>query len=140
MNISGEARILKDDRGVYKTTLVSTDINKETGEEEKIFMKINVGFKKGFEIKNKTKINITDGFITFFRIETGEVDEDGNLKRPIYKYFPKLVIMDFEIIEEGIDEVYSSKPKKVVGNDSSDNGIYQDLYESSNVGFDELPF
>ncbi len=136
MNISGEARILKDDRGIYKTTLVSTDTNKETGEEEKIFMKINVGFKKGVEVKNKTKINITDGFITFFRIETGEVDEDGNLKQPIYKYFPKLVIMDFEVLEEGIDEVYSSKPKKAVETNSSDN--MGEFYTAEDM--DILPF
>ncbi len=138
MNISGEARILKDDRGVYKTTLVSTDSNKETGEEEKIFMKINVGFKKGVEVKNKTKINITNGFITFFRIDTGEVDEDGNLKRPIYKYFPKLVIMDFEVLEDGVDEVYSSKPKKTVEsnfNDDTFGEYYPDTYSE-----DTLPF
>ena len=135
MNISGEARILKDDRGIYKTTLVNTDINKETGEEEKMFMKINVGFKKGVEVKNKTKINITNGFITFFRIDTGEIREDG---KPDYKYFPKLVIMDFEIVEDGIDEVYSSKSKKTIESDSNDNDIsefYPDTYSD-----DELPF
>ena len=135
MNISGEARILKDDRGVYKTTLVSTDSNKETGEEEKIFMKINVGFKKGVEVKNKTKINITNGFITFFRIDTGEVREDG---KPDYKYFPKLVIMDFEVIEDGIDEVYSSKPKKASESNFSNDtfgGYYPDTYSE-----DTLPF
>ena len=135
MNISGEARILKDDRGVYKTTLVSTDINKETREEERIFMKINVGFKKDVEVKNKTKINITNGFLTFFRINTGKVKEDG---KPDYKYFPKLVIMDFEIVEDGIDEVMSSKPKKAVENDSDANEIdefYPDTYSD-----DELPF
>ena len=135
MNISGEARILKDDRGIYKTTLVSTDTNKETGEEEKIFMKINVGFKKGIEVKNKTKINITNGFITFFRIDTGEVREDGKTD---YKYFPKLVIMDFELIEDGIDEVYSSKSKKNVESDSR----YSDEVETNYIpdDFDELPF
>ena len=135
MNISGEARILKDDRGVYKTTLVNTDTNKETGEEEKIFMKINVGFKKGFEVKNKTKINITNGFITFFRIDTREVKEDGKTD---YKYFPKLVIMDFEIVEDGVDEVMSSKPKKVVENDFSDDtfgGYYPETYSEDMLLF-----
>ena len=46
MNITGEIRILKDDRGIYKTTLVTTETNKETQEDVKAFMKINVGFKK----------------------------------------------------------------------------------------------
>ena len=135
MNISGEARILKDDRGVYKTTLVSTDNNKETGEEEKIFMKINVGFKKGVEVKNKTKINITNGFITFFRIDTGEVREDGKTD---YKYFPKLVIMDFEILEKGVDEVMFSKPKKTVESNSHYSDEAETSYMSDDI--DVLPF
>ena len=135
MNISGEARILKDDRGIYKITLVNTEINKETGEEEKTFMKINVGFKKGIELKNKTKINIINGFITFFRVETGEVKENG---KPDYKYFPKLVVMDFEILEDGIDEVMSYKPKKAVKTNSG----YSDEVETSYVSddFEILPF
>ena len=133
MNVSGEARILKDDRGVYKTTLATKVIN-ENGEEKTIFTKVNVGFKKGFEVKNKTKINITNGFLTFFRIPTEETKEDGTV---INKDFLKVMIMDFEVLEEGTDEVYSSKPKKAVENNSSDNEIgefYPDTYS------DELPF
>ena len=135
MNISGETRILKDDRGIYKTTLVNTEINKETGEEEKMFMKINVGFKKGVEVKNKTKINIINGFLTFFRIDTGEVREDG---KPDYKCFPKLVIMDFEVLEEGTDEAMSSKPKKSIENNSNANMV--DEFYPNTYFDDELPF
>ena len=134
MNISGEARILKDDRGIYKTTLVSTDTNKETGEEEKIFMKINVGFKKGVEVKNKTKINITNGFLTFFRIPTEETREDGTT---INKDFLKIVIMDFEILEEGVDEVMSSKPKKTVKSNSNDDEMGE-FYPTED--YSDLPF
>lgn len=130
MNVTGEARILKDDRGVYKTTLVTTETNKETQEEEKAFMKINVGFKKDVEVKNKTKINIKDGFLTFFRIATGETYDNG---KPIYNYFPKLVIMDFDVIEEGIDETYQTKDYSASQTNFSDDtlGGYDDS---------ELPF
>ena len=133
MNISGEARILKDDRGIYKTTL-ATKVIDENGEEKTIFTKVNVGFKKGVEVKNKTKINITNGFLTFFRIPTEETREDGTT---INKDFLKIVILDFEVIEDGIDEVYSSKPKKAVKSDFSDNEM-GDFYPAEDI--DILPF
>lgn len=133
MNITGEARILKDDRGVYKTTLVTTETNKETQEEEKAFMKINVGFKKDVEVKNKTKINIKDGFLTFFRIATGEIYDNG---KPVYNYFPKLVIMDFDVIEEGTDEVYQTKDYTATQNNFSDDSM--EAYYSETI--DDLPF
>lgn len=132
MNISGETRILKDDKGVYKTTLVTKEINAETNEEESIFMKIHVGFRKGVDVKNKTKIIIKDGFITFFRIATGNTYDNGT---PEYKYYPKLIIMDFDIIEDGVDENQPSKKYSNVQNDFDEEGI--NGYYS---GSDELPF
>lgn len=131
MNISGETRILKDDRGVYKTTLVTSETNKETGEEEKVFMKINVGFRKGVEVKNKTKINVKEGFISFFRVDTGDFYEDG---RPIYKYFPKFIVMDFDIVEDGVDEVQQTKDYSGTSNNFSDDSFGG--YSNS----DDLPF
>ena len=134
MNITGETRILKNDRGIYKTTLVGKEINKETNEEERIFMQINVGFRKGVELKNKTKINVKDGFITMFRVPTDELKDDGT---PRYKYFPKFMIMDFDIVEEGVDEVQTSRKQSNTQNDFSDNSLGFDNYYSSD---DELPF
>lgn len=133
MNITGEIRILKDDRGIYKTTLVTTETNKETQEDVKAFMKINVGFKKDVEVKNKTKINIKDGFLTFFRIATGEVYDNG---KPVYSYFPKLVIMDFDIIEEGIDETYQTKDYSTTQTNFSDD-TFEGYYSDTT---DDLPF
>jgi len=132
MNITGETRILKDDKGVYKTTLVSKELNAETNEEETIFMKVHVGFRKGVEVKNKTKINIKDGFISFFRVATGNTYDNGV---PEYKYYPKLVVMSFETIEEGIDEVQQTKKYSNTQNDFSEDGI-TGYYSSS----DDLPF
>lgn len=135
MNITGEVKILKDDRGVYKTTLVGKEVNPETNEEEKIFMQVNVGFRKGIEVKNKTKINIKDGFISLYRIATDEVKEDGT---PKYKYFPKFMIMDFDIVEDGIDEV---QPSKRASNNSNNQKHYdEDTFSSYYSSDDELPF
>lgn len=129
MNITGEMRILKDDRGVYKTTLVTTETNRTTNEEEKIFMKINAGFRRGVELKNKTKINVKEGFMTFFRIATNETYEDG---KPIYKYFPKIMIMDFDIVEDGVDEVQQTKEYS--------NESYSNINEIFTTPVDDLPF
>ncbi len=94
--------IQKDDRGVCKVILANKKIN-ENGEEELEFMKVLVKFRKGVEVKNKAKIDIKDGFLTFFRVQ----EEDGK------RDFPKLMVMDFDTLEEGIDEPYVYKPKEV---------------------------
>lgn len=133
MNITGQVTILKDDKGTYRLSIANKEIQ-ENGEEQTIFMRINVGFRKGVEVKNKTKINIKDGFLTFFRINTGNVYEDGS---PEYKKFPKIMIMDFDVIEEGTDEVYQSKEySNTQSNFSNDafGGYYPD------TSSDELPF
>lgn len=130
MNVTGETRILKDDRGVYKTTLASKEFNVETNEEESIFMKINVGFRKGIELKHKTKINIKDGFLTLFRVPTGNTYEDGNKE---YRYFPKLIVLDFDIVEDGVDEVYSKK-------DYSNNQNSSNEFDYYSGTIDDLPF
>lgn len=134
MNITGEIKILKDDRGIYKTTLVGREINPDTNEEEKIFMQVNVGFRKGVELKNKTKINVKDGFVSMFRVSTDELKEDGT---PKYKYFPKFVVMDFDVVEEGIDEVQQSRKTSNTQNNFSDENTGFDTYFSSS---DDLPF
>ncbi len=105
MNITGQTRILKNDKGVYKIALANKEAG-ENGEEKTIFMNINIGFKKGVELKNKSKIDIKNGFLTFYQIETDEEDENG---KKIVKRFPKIMVMDFELLEEGTDELQKTK-------------------------------
>lgn len=131
MNIIGQATILKDDKGIYRLALVNKE-QQENGETQTIFMRINVGFRKGVELKNKTKINIKDGFLTFFRMATGNTYEDGKLE---YKKFPKIMIMDFEVLEEGTDEVYHSKDYSDTQSNFSNDSVGE-FYPSE----DELPF
>lgn len=93
--------IRKDERGVCKTTSTQKYIDGETGEEKMDFMNVLVSFKKGVEVKNKARIKVLNGFLTHIRIETNEIDEND---KPIIKRMPKIMIMDFELLEEGIDE------------------------------------
>lgn len=133
MKIVGEALILKDDRGVYKTSLANKELN-ENNEEETIFMRINVGFRSGVSVKHKTKINIKDGFLTFFRIPTENSEGEKE-----YKRFPKIIVMDFDVIQEGVDEVYHTKnysENQEENNTSEDIGEISEYYPEP----DDLPF
>lgn len=132
MQITGQATIFKNDKGVYKLSVMNKEI--QDGEEKTVFMPINVSFKKGVEVKNKTKIDIKDGFLTFFKIDTGEVYDDGN---PIYKKFPKIKVMDFEVIEEGIDEVQQSKEYSNNTQSNISDDVFGGYYPDNT---DDLPF
>ena len=81
MKISGETMIFKNDKGYYETSISN---KKEDGTYENMYVSVN--FKKGLEVENKTKINILDGFISFFKTKEG---------------LPKikLVILSFEKVE-----------------------------------------
>ena len=128
MNITGEIRVLKDERGIYKTTL-STKETGENGEENKVFMQINVGFRKGIELKNKSVIDIKDGFLSFFRVK-----QNGNDDKVTYRYCPKLIVLDFELIEEGIDEVLEYRKFENARSEHSFN------YNDFNMDSSDLPF
>lgn len=132
IQVIGQVTILKDDKNRYRIGISNKEI--KDGEEQTIFMRVTVGFKKGIEVKNKTKIDIKNGFLTFFRIETGNLKEDGTPER---KDFPKIMIMDFDIIEDGVDEVFHTKDytqkNSIVENEY---GGYYGFGDSS----DDLPF
>lgn len=81
MNITGQTMIFRNDKG-YSTTISN---KKEDGTYENMFISVN--FKKGIEVENKTKINIVNGFLTFYTNNAGNK-------------IPKLVITDFEGQEE----------------------------------------
>lgn len=78
MQITGETMIFKNDKGNYSTSVSN---KKEDGNYENMYISVN--FKKGVEVENKTKINITNSFLSFYRTK------DGLAK-------PKIVVMEFE--------------------------------------------
>lgn len=137
MKVLGETKIFKDDKGIYRLSIANKERN-ENGEDESIFMRVHVGFRKGQEVKNKSKINIKDGFLTFFQVDTGEKYDNGN---PIYKKFPKIMVMDYELLEEGVDEVYQSKDysnntqSTINGSDIKNGNV-----STSFMSDDDLPF
>lgn len=84
MNIFGKTMIFKNDYG-YSTTISSKNQN---GEYERMY--IQVSLPRGVELENKSFIEITKGFMTFYK------DKNGIAK-------PKFVIMEF-------NEDYSMEP------------------------------
>ena len=79
INIGNDKSILtiyKDEQGKYKTYIKGAE-TQENGEVKDIFMSKKVQFKKGIEVKNRSKIEVTKGWINCYRIKTDELTEDG---------------------------------------------------------------
>lgn len=69
-------------------------------------MSKKVQFRKGVEVKNKSKIEVIRGWSSCYRIQTEGLTEDG---KPKYKYYDKYFINEFKILEEGTDEPVKAK-------------------------------
>lgn len=129
INIGKETSIItvyKDDKGKYKIYLKGTE-TKENGDIEDIFMVKKVQFKKGVEVKNRTKIEVLKGWTSCYRIKTDELNEQG---KPKYKYLDKYFISEFNLLEEGVDE--PQKPRQQTQSKQEDF--------SFSVSDDDLPF
>lgn len=108
INIGNDNSILtiyKDEQGRYKIYIKGTE-RQENGEEKSIYMSKKVQFRKGVEVKNKSKIEVIRGWSSCYRIQTEELTEDG---KPKYKYYDKYFINEFKILEEGTDEPVKAK-------------------------------
>lgn len=118
--------IYKDEQGRYKTYIKGTEL-KENGEKQDIFMSKKVQFRKGVEVKNKSIIEVIKGWIDCYRIPTEELNESGKSK---YKYLDKIFISEFNLLEEGTDEIQKTRQLKQEPQDSF----------AFDIGQDELPF
>ena len=81
MNITGNALIFRKEyegKNIYSTNISNKDVN---GNYTNMY--ITVQLPKDTELENKTKINITNGFLTFYKTKEG-------LPKP------KIVVMQFE--------------------------------------------
>lgn len=108
VNIGNEASILtiyRDEQGRYKIYIKGTEIQ-EDGEVKDVFMSKKVQFKKGVEVKNRSKIEVIKGWTSCYRIQTDELTEEG---KPKYKYYDKYFISEFELLEDGIDKPVKTK-------------------------------
>lgn len=84
MNINGKTMIFKreyEGKSFYSTNISNKDIN---GEYTNMY--ISVQLPKGTELDNQTKVNITKGFISFYKNKNGLA-------------VPKFVIQEFETEE-----------------------------------------
>lgn len=77
MNITGKTMIFKNTYG-YSTAISKKD---KEGNYEKMY--VQVQFPKDIELENKTMINITKSFLSFYKTKIGLAQ-------------PKIVVMDFE--------------------------------------------
>lgn len=118
--------IYKDEQGKYKTYIKGTEVQ-EDGSIKDIYMSKKVQFKKGIELKNKSKIEVIKGWSSCYRIKTDELTEEG---KPKYKYFDKYFISEFNLLEEGVDE--PQKPRQQTQPKQEDF--------SFSVSDDDLPF
>ena len=91
MNITGKTMIFKSEYG-YSTAISNKN---QEGQYDKMY--ISVQLPKGIELENKTMIDITKGFITFYKTK------DGLPKI-------KLVIMDFNTEEKQEDYTQDDLP------------------------------
>lgn len=112
LNITGEQVIFKNKNNTGYYTTTSNKL--EDGTYDKNF--ITVGFRKGVELENFTKINIKESFLTHYSYQ----NEDGET----IKRF-KIMVMDFDVIE-----TYSNNNTE---NTTSDE--MSDIYPD-----DDLPF
>ena len=69
-------------------------------------MSKKVQFRKGIEIKNRSKIEVIKGWTSCYRIQTDELTEEG---KPKYMYFDKYFISEFNLLEDGVEEPVKAK-------------------------------
>lgn len=81
MNITGQTLIFRNEFG-YSTSISRKN---QDGEYEKMYLSVQL--PKGVKLENKTKINITKGFLSFYN------DKNGLSK-------PKIVVMEYQTDEE----------------------------------------
>ena len=124
--------VYKDEKGRYSTYIKGQEL-KDNEEKEDIYMSKKLQFKKGVKLKNKTVIDIIKGWNSCYRIKTDEINEQG---KPKYKYFDKYFISEFNVLEEGTDEIKQSYKTKQEQKTKEEQNSFAFDYSSS----DELPF
>ena len=110
INVTGEI-IVRTTKGGGHFTNTATS-NEEGSKYKYDYAPILVGFRKGVTIQDNTRIKITNGFLTHFRMESENDDKP---------FRNKIMILDFEI----------------VNNEKTSN---DDMPEFPSALDDELPF
>ena len=108
MNISGKTMIFKSEYG-YSTTISKKN---QDGEYEKMYLSVQL--PKGIELENKSFIDITKGFLSFYNTKDG---------------LPKIKIVVMEYTTDA-DEQYKQEEREAIQNE----GSYEEVFGG------ELPF
>jgi len=85
-NITGETMIFRDDKGKFPRYQTSIGKKLPDGTYDNAYIELK--FKKGVELENKTKINITNGFLTFYQY----TPKDSKYKVTVWQLF----VLDFD--------------------------------------------
>lgn len=115
-----QMKIFKDDKGMYETYIPCSEAKGNGVYEKAKPSKFIVQLPKGTELKNQSIIMLKSGFIA----DTKKKKEDA------YDYYNKLIIIDYELLEEGTDEVQKTRQPKQEPQASF----------AFDIGQDELPF
>lgn len=83
VDITGETMIFKNNNGFYSTTLSK---KKQDGSYDKAY--INVSFRSGVTLENKTLINIKNGWLSFDKYE-----KEGKTNT-----YLKIFVNDFDVV------------------------------------------
>lgn len=115
INISNSImKVFRDEQDKYFTFLSGEIFNVEKKEPEtKFYTKRKIRFANGLEVKNKSKIEVIEGYVMPYKYKI--VGEDGEYKAISGEVF---YIKSFNLLEDGIDErqkpfkLREPKPKK----------------------------
>lgn len=102
MNITGKIIIFKSEYGY------STAISKKNQDGEYENMYLSVQLPRGVELENKTIINITKAFLSFYK------NKDGLAK-------PKIVVMEYTI---DADEQYKQDEREAIQNENNMDVVF----------------
>lgn len=91
MKVTGKATIFAKDFENGRSYSLSISRKNPDGTYDKTKLYMSVGFKKDVVLENKTKIEILDGFLTFYKNKNGLA-------------LPKIQIMDYCILDNDISK------------------------------------
>lgn len=108
ININGNKIVIfKNEKGQYSTSISN---KKEDGSYENMYITVNM--PRGVEVENKTRIEITKGFLSFYKTKEG---------------LPKLkiVVQKFKTQEDidNAEEQYAKEEREAIQNEDT----YEDL-------------
>ena len=99
-NFTGETMVFRKDRD-GRPPLYSTSIGKKNQDGTYTDGYIGLQFKKGVDIQNKTKVNVTNGWLTFYMSKTEP-------PRPVWGIFVNE--FEFESVADNFEQLDEQVP------------------------------